>query len=407
VTRFAPPVEIPPTAGLPAQGRDLLALSGNLAAGLAQWLAIPLPALTCSGTAALIVALRVLQQRLPGRTSLIVPAYTCPLVALAVNFCPPLRVVPCDLAADGINLDSRQLASLCDEHTLAVVVTHLAGRVADVDDARAITAKSGAAIIEDAAQAMGALDEGRSVGLKGDVGFFSMALGKGLTTAEGGVLFSGNPALNQALQRQCRQDLTFSFGWELRRIAELWGYTAFYRPRGLYYVYGKPLRRALAHGDLVAAVGDDFSVQNIPLHSLGHYRQRVAAGALARLPDFLRQGRERALRRVALLTRLTGISVLTDPPDKQGTWPFIMVMMPDKRTRDAAMDSLWTSGLGVTRLFIHTLAGYPAVTPFLQPGHHFPNAEAFATRGLSISNSPWLSDEMFARVLARLQAALG
>ncbi|XBS69788.1 DegT/DnrJ/EryC1/StrS family aminotransferase [Acerihabitans sp. KWT182] len=255
MTRLLPPVEIPPTAGLPAQWRDLMAFSGGLAAGLAEQLSVPSPALTCSGTAALIVTLRVLQQRLPGRTTLIVPAYTCPLVALAVHFCPPLRVIPCDVAAGGIDLDLGQLETLCDERTLAVVVTHLGGRVADVDGARSITARAGAAIIEDAAQAMGARDDGRSVGLKGDAAFFSMALGKGLTTAEGGVLFSRDPALHRALHRQCRQDLAFSFPWELKRTAELLGYTAFYRPHGLYYVYGRPLRRALARGDAVAAVG--------------------------------------------------------------------------------------------------------------------------------------------------------
>ncbi|MFP3408951.1 DegT/DnrJ/EryC1/StrS family aminotransferase, partial [Pseudomonas sp. SIMBA_065] len=87
----------------------------------------------------------------------------------------------------------------------------------------------GAAVIEDAAQAMGALDDGQSVGLKGDVGFFSMALGKGLTTAEGGVLFSRDPVLHQALHRQSRQDLPFSLRWELQRSAELWGYALLYR----------------------------------------------------------------------------------------------------------------------------------------------------------------------------------
>jgi len=86
--------EIPPTAGLPLRWQDLFNLSGNLARDLAQQLDIPLPALPCSGTAALIMALRVLQQRSPGRTELIVPAYTCPLVALAAHHCPPLRVVP-------------------------------------------------------------------------------------------------------------------------------------------------------------------------------------------------------------------------------------------------------------------------------------------------------------------------
>ena len=395
--------EIPPTAGLPLRWRDLLNLSGDLAPALARQFSLPLPALTCSGTAALIIALRVLQQRMPGRTRLIVPAYTCPLVALAAHYCPPLRVVPCDLQPDSIDLDERQLAQLCDESTLAVVVTHLAGRVADVDAAKRIAGAVGAAIIEDAAQAMGALDDGRSVGLKGDVGFFSMALGKGLTTAEGGVLFSRDPVLHQALHRHCRQDLPFSLRWELQRSAELWGYALLYQPRGLHYVYGNALRKALANGDEVAAVGDDFSVYDIPLHRLGGYRQKVGAAALARLPDHLQQGRARALRRAARLNTLPGVTVIMDRPGQQGTWPFLMVVMPSADTRDAAMARLWTSGLGVTRLFIQTLPGYAEVLPLLQPGGDITRAQAFAARTLSISNSHWLSDALFEQIVDQLK----
>ena len=395
--------EIPPTAGLPLRWRDLLNLSGDLAPALARQFSLPLPALTCSGTAALIIALRVLQQRMPGRTRLIVPAYTCPLVALAAHYCPPLRVVPCDLQPDSIDLDEHQLAQLCDESTLAVVVTHLAGRVADVDAAKRITGAVGAAIIEDAAQAMGALDDGRSVGLKGDVGFFSMALGKGLTTAEGGVLFSRDPVLHQALHRHCRQDLPFSLRWELQRSAELWGYALLYQPRGLHYVYGNALRKALANGDEVAAVGDDFSVYDIPLHRLGGYRQKVGAAALARLPDHLQQGRARALRRAARLNTLPGVTVIMDRPGQQGTWPFLMVVMPSADARDAAMARLWTSGLGVTRLFIHTLPGYAEVLPLLQPGGDITRAQAFAARTLSISNSHWLSDALFEQIVDQLK----
>ncbi|UOK38969.1 DegT/DnrJ/EryC1/StrS family aminotransferase [Pseudomonas palleroniana] len=397
------PREIPPTAGLPLRWRDLLGLSGDLAPALARQLSIPLPALACSGTAALVIALRVLQQRMPGRTRLIVPAYTCPLVALAAHYCPPLQVVPCDLQPDSIDLDEQHLAQLCDETTLAVVVTHLAGRVADVDTAKRIAGAIGAAVIEDAAQAMGALDDGQSVGLKGDVGFFSMALGKGLTTAEGGVLFSRDPVLHQALHRQSRQDLPFSLRWELQRSAELWGYALLYRPYGLYYVYGKALRTALAQGDEVAAVGDDFSVNDIPLHALGGYRRRVGAAALARLPDHLQQGRTRALRRAARLNALPGVSVILDRPGQQGTWPFLMVVMPSAQARDTAMAQLWTAGLGVTRLFIHTLPDYPDVAPLLVPGSPLPQAQAFARRTLSISNSHWLTDEHFEQVLAQLK----
>lgn len=406
MTRASHRREIPPTAGLPAQWRDLLCpATGSLAQGLARWLDIPSPVLTCSGTAALVVALRTLQARYPGRTNIIVPAYTCPLVALAAFHCPPLKVVACDLRPQSIDMDDAALRRLCDEQTLAVVVTHLAGRVADVAAAKRIAAAAGALVIEDAAQAMGARQAGQSVGLEGDLGFFSLALGKGLTTAEGGVLFSRDPQLHQALGAQARRDLPFSLAWEARRCAELWGYAGFYHPRRLFYVYGRPLRRALAQGDEIGAVGDDFSVRDIPLHSLGGYRQRAGAAALARLPASQQQARERALRRVAQLNGQEGIQVLTDGEGQQGVWPFLMVIMPTQAARDAAMAQLWTAGLGVTRLFIRPLSGYPDVVPLLAGAGDAPEAAAFAARTLSVTNSHWLDDEAFATVSAALRQA--
>ena len=53
-------------------------------AGLRDWLGIPEPIMACSGTAAFVVALRTLARRNPGRSRVVVPAYTCPLVPLAV-----------------------------------------------------------------------------------------------------------------------------------------------------------------------------------------------------------------------------------------------------------------------------------------------------------------------------------
>lgn len=398
--------EIPPTAGLPLEWEDFRAKPRSLSATLARFLSIPPPIMTCSGTAALIMALRTLQQRLPGRSRLIVPAYTCPLVALAAHFCPGLKIIPCDLLPNSIDLCPQQLASLCNEQTLAVVVTHLAGRVADTDTALAIAKSVGAAVIEDAAQSLGAQDGEDSLGLKGDIGFFSLAIGKGLTSAEGGVLFSRDAILHQQLVAQCANGLPTNIRWEITRTLQLFGYKLFYRPDRLFWVYGRALRRAIARGDSVAAVGDDFSIADIPLHRLGVKRQRVAAAATARLPAYLAEGKIRAQRRLAQLSQLPGVKVLDDGPGKQGVWPFLMVMMPSQRERDAAMQRLWTAGLGVTRLFINTLPDYPDVVPLLGDTLSLSNAQDFACRTLSVSNSHWLTDEKFAAILHVLRQSL-
>lgn len=397
--------QLPPTAGLPLLWRDLLAPRADFSACLAQELDIPPPLLTCSGTAALIIALRTLQRRQPDRQRIIVTAWTCPLVALAVCYCPPLKIVPCDMEYGSINFDRERLAQLCDSQTLAIVVTHLAGRVADTAGAIQIATAQGAAVIEDAAQSMGAKNNGKSVGLAGDIGFFSLAMGKGLTTAEGGVLFSHSAELQREMAQQIARDLPWRAGWELRRITELWGYRLMYHPDRLDWVYGRQLRSALNRGDAVSAVGDNFTIDDIPLHSLGHYRQRVAAAALTRFPVWQQQNSLRATSRLTRLRQLAGVTVLQDGPHQQGVWPFFLLLMPDNASRDRAMQNLWTAGLGVTRLFIHALCGYPAVTPFCLPSP-IPNAEDFAARSLSISNSHWVEDDDFDLIISALRTAL-
>ena len=399
--------ELPPTDGLPLRMADLFGPRADLAGTLARLLAIPRPLLTCSGTAALIIALRALRQRTPSRSRVIVGGWSCPLVPLAAALCPGVEFVLCDLAEESLDLCPTMLAQLCDEAPpLAIIVTHLAGRVSDTAAALACARRSGAAVIEDAAQALGAKANGESVGLQGDIGFFSLAFGKGLTCGEGGVLFSRDPALQAVLQQEASRALPYRCGWELRRSASLLGYAALYNPFGLRAAYGMPMRRALRRGNILSAVGDDFTADDIPLHALGRWRRGVAARAAARLPDYWSGGRRRAGRRVDLLRALPGVEVFSDRPGEQGVWPFLLVRLPDEATRDAMLAALWDRGAGVTRLFASALADYPALAGRFTEGRPLTRARALAARTLTITNSPWLTDGDFAAVLACISRQL-
>jgi len=73
--------------------------------------------------------------------------------------------------------------------TRAIVVVDLyGGTPADLDDLRALAAARGLPLIEDAAEAIGAVNGGRRAGALGDVGVFSFHGSKTLTTGEGGML---------------------------------------------------------------------------------------------------------------------------------------------------------------------------------------------------------------------------
>ncbi|OOG57405.1 DegT/DnrJ/EryC1/StrS family aminotransferase [Rhodanobacter sp. C03] len=395
--------ELPPTAGLPLRFADLRPGAATLAADIAAQLCVPPLQLECSGTASLLIALTALRELQPQRRRVVVPAYTCPLVAIAVQQAG-LELQLCDLRASHYDMDPAALRAACDERTLAIVPTHLGGRVAAVDDALAVANNVGAYVIEDAAQALGARRAGVSVGLAGDIGFFSLAAGKGLSIYEGGLLLARDPKLQEQLARTAARIVPHSLGWEWKRSIELLGYAALYRPRGLRLAYGNPLRRALRHGDPVAAVGDDFPL-TIPLHRVGRWRQAVGAHAATRLPAFLDQLSAQAQRRLPRLRLIDGIEVLDDPDGAHGSWPFLLLMLPDQQRRDAALAQLWSSGLGVSRLFIHALPDY-AYLAGVVPAQHVPNARDFAARSLSISNSLWMTDEDFETICRALEAVL-
>ncbi|MET4568332.1 DegT/DnrJ/EryC1/StrS family aminotransferase [Rhodanobacter soli] len=395
--------ELPPTAGLPLRPSDLLPGAPTLAADIAALLDTPPLQLECSGTAALLIALTTLREMQPQRGRVVVSAFTCPLVAIAVQQAG-LELQLCDLRHGHYDMDPAALRAACDERTLAIMPTHLAGRVADVDDALAVARQVGAYVIEDAAQALGARRDGVSVGLAGDVGFFSLAAGKGLSIYEGGLLLARDPSLRERLAHTAARLVPRRPGWEWKRHIELLGYAALYRPWGLRLAYGNPLRRALRRGDPVAAVGDDFPL-TIPLHRVGRWRQAVGAHAAVRLPAFLDRLSAQAQRRLSRLRQIGGVEVFDDDDGARGTWPFLLLLLPDRQRRDAALAQLWPSGYGVSRLFIHALPDY-AYLAGIVPAQDVPHARDFAARSLTLGNSPWMTEADFEAVCAALEAVL-
>lgn len=392
-------VEIPPTAGLPLQVRDLLQLpAGNFTQALATFLDVPDVGLTCSGTASLVVILETLRRN-SARKTVIVPAYTCPLVVFAITHCGLLTRV-CDVRPDSFEFDPEALDRACDSDTLAILPTHLAGRIADLDPVIAPARQCGAYVIEDAAQALGAKDQGRSVGLRGDAGFFSLAAGKGLSIFEGGAWIADDEHLRRELYLTSERIIPHHFGQEAMRCLELLGYATLYGPLGLRPAYGVPLRRALARGDIVAATGDDFS-PNIPLHRVSAWRQSVGLRALSRLADFQQQLAAQAAQRLSLLQAIPGLKVWTDQRTAEGTWPVLFVVFPEASQRDRVLDELWAAGLGVTRMFAFALPDYDYLRPWVAK-QHLPHARQLAACSLTISNSPWLDNTHFARILSVL-----
>ena len=104
------------------------------------------------------------------------------------------RPVFVDIDPRTFNLDSRELAQAVTARTKAIIPVHLFGLVAEMDTVMSVAAQCGAAVIEDAAQSLGAAYKGKAAGTIGTTGCFSFFPSKNLGGAGDGGLITTNRA---------------------------------------------------------------------------------------------------------------------------------------------------------------------------------------------------------------------
>jgi dTDP-4-amino-4,6-dideoxygalactose transaminase len=98
-----------------------------------------------------------------------------------------------DIDPSSFTLDPTALENVITARTRAILPVHLYGQSADMDPIMEVARRRGLVVIEDAAQAHGAMYKGRRVGGIGDVACFSFYPGKNLGAyGEGGAITTSN-----------------------------------------------------------------------------------------------------------------------------------------------------------------------------------------------------------------------
>jgi dTDP-4-amino-4,6-dideoxygalactose transaminase len=111
------------------------------------------------------------------------------------------RPVFVDVHPDTFNIDEQQVETVITSRTRAIMPVHLFGAPANMDVILEIAQKHGLAVIEDAAQAVGATWKGIRVGRLGTCGCFSFFPSKNLGGAgDGGIITTNDPKLAECLR---------------------------------------------------------------------------------------------------------------------------------------------------------------------------------------------------------------
>ncbi|MGH3630338.1 MAG: DegT/DnrJ/EryC1/StrS family aminotransferase [Sciscionella sp.] len=165
-----------------------------------------------SGTAGLHLGL--LAAGIGRGDEVIVPSFTFAATANAVALTGATPIFA-DIEPKHYCLDPAHVATLITEKTKAIMPVHLYGHPADMDGLGRLAREHSLAIFEDAAQAHGAALGGQRVGTFGDFAMFSLYPTKNMTSGEGGMVATGDPAIernlrllrNQGMERQYENEL--------------------------------------------------------------------------------------------------------------------------------------------------------------------------------------------------------
>ena len=181
-----PPAEV--KIPWPAIFDSLLSSSGDFKKYLCDYLQVKYCVLGNSGRAVLYLLLEALKRKdAERRDEVLIPGYTCYSVAASVAKAG-LKIRVYDIDPQTLSPDPNSLRRSASSRTLAIISQHLFGIPTPIDGLKEIAQKTGAYLIEDAAQGLGGTLNGRPLGTMGDFGFFSFGRGKPLPVGCGGAL---------------------------------------------------------------------------------------------------------------------------------------------------------------------------------------------------------------------------
>jgi dTDP-4-amino-4,6-dideoxygalactose transaminase len=370
--------------GVLASGRYIMGPEiDSLEAELAEYVGVPEAISVSSGTDALVLVLMALGIG-PG-DEVIVPSFTFFATAGSVARLGATPVFA-DCCPRCFNVRREDLEPLVTSRTRAIMPVHLFGQCAPMDGLLALAAEHGLALIEDAAQAIGATDGGRQAGSMGTVGCFSFFPSKTLGGfGDGGLVTTNDAAL----------------AGKMRILRVHGGHPKYY------------------HG----MIGGNFRMDPLQAALL-----RVK---LPRLEDYIEGRRANAARYQALLAGLPGVVAaeratgctrdcacpgaaeadarLILPAESEGhrhTYNQFTLRLPGEGRRDALRAHLNAAGIGNEIYYPVPLHRQECFTKVPDVDRPLPHSERLATEVLSIPIYPELTEDQVEEVAEAIRGFL-
>ncbi len=283
----------------------------------------------------------------------------------------------CDIDPVTLNIDPEAAEAAVTDATAGLLPVHIFGYPADLPALSSIASDRGLGILEDAAQALGAVDGiGRKVGTSGNIAVFAFYPNKQMTTGEGGVLITSDKDVADRVVSERNQGRPPGNDGEVEHDRIGFNYRL---------------------SDLQAAIG---IAQVERLDEMLNARENVAA-----------LYREALTQLGAKPAGEDGLDGIVLPCENEGDarrgWFVFVVQLPVGTDRDAVISALDRQGVASKAYLpcIHLLPPYRERFGFV--GGEFPIAERVSERSLALPFFTSMTEGQVDRVCTALAEALG
>ncbi len=282
----------------------------------------------------------------------------------------------CDIDPVTLQIDAGAAYEAIGEQTAGILPVHIFGYPAPIADLERFAAEGELAVLEDACQALGAVDaEGGRVGTRGHAAAFAFYPNKQMTTGEGGVLVPADDAMAEGTRSERNQGRN-------------------------------PDMSKIDHDRL----GFNYRLSDVA--------SAIGVAQLERLDEMLAARAAVAVSYTERLGRLGGAPAGDGDPDglilpcadrgkERRSWFVYVLQLPAAAHRDGVIAALAEAGIQSKAYLpcIHLMPFYRERFGF--KGGEFPAAEAVAERSLALPFHPELSEQQIERVCHELGSALG
>jgi len=294
-----------------------------------------------------------------------------------------VRPVFCDVDPETLNLDPEAATAAIGESTAGVLPIDIFGYPAAMPELEALADKRGLGLLEDACEALGAVDsDGRKVGARGNLAIFAFYANKQMTTAEGGMVVTGDPAIAARLRSERNQGRAADMGW-----LDHGGLGFNYRLSDIAAALGvaqlEKLDAMLAGRNRVAALYEDALSQ-------ADFVSSLANGDKARA----RQGGAGAVK-----------VPISGRGQERRSWFVYTVQLDEEINRDAVIARLAERGVA-SKAYLPCIHLFPHLRELGYREGQFPVAEAASARSLALPFFPAMSESQVARVCEALAQSI-